>query len=144
MESPRGFDEFERAVMEMLLSGSHPILEELRRQYGMADVDGRKFTGHGFYVDFALDREAAPRTGAWNLQISDVGAELPGLAHGAGFVLFVREGWLAFLEGFAYDEPWPDSVDGFQLTYPGGEARAGTMRELDEALRESRDLGSNP
>jgi hypothetical protein len=42
--------------------------------------------------------------------ISDVGAEIEGVRHGVGFVLFIQDGRLDCLEGFTYDDPWPDEV----------------------------------
>jgi len=38
--------------------------------------------------------------------IGDVHAELAGLSHGAGFVLFIKDGRLDCLEGLTYDEAW--------------------------------------
>ena len=46
------------------------------------------------------------------------------LAHGAGFVLFIRGGRLSMLEGYTYDEPWPDQVRGFSLRYSDPERKA--------------------
>jgi hypothetical protein len=46
-----------------------------------------------------------------------VNATIDGLAHGAGFVLFVRGGRIETLEGFSYDEPWPPRVERFLLAY---------------------------
>ncbi len=43
--------------------------------------------------------------------------DLEGVAHGAGFVLFIRDGALACLEGFTYDEPWPETIKSFTLNY---------------------------
>jgi hypothetical protein len=42
-----------------------------------------------------------------DFHIGDVSGELEGLANGAGFVLFIRDGRLKMLEGFTFDEPWP-------------------------------------
>jgi hypothetical protein len=47
----------------------------------------------------------------------DVGATIEGVNHGAGFLIFVRDGYLKFLEGYTYDEPWPDKTDVSELKY---------------------------
>lgn len=36
---------------------------------------------------------------------------------GAGFVIFVRRGRLDLFEGYSHDEPWPDEIGEFELTY---------------------------
>ncbi len=41
----------ERAVVDMLLAGDHPLLRSLRHQYEDATVRGRTFTGVGFWLD---------------------------------------------------------------------------------------------
>jgi hypothetical protein len=106
----------EDAVIATLLAGDHPVLASLRAQLDQLDVTARTNSGVGFFVDFA------PRSGIVaapvnRLHISDVEATIGGLAHGAGFVLFVDRGIITMLEGFSYDEPWPDRVGEFSLRY---------------------------
>lgn len=49
------------------------------------------------------------------MTIGEVGAEFPGLQHGAGFLLFIRGGVVTMLERYTYDESWPESTDEFAL-----------------------------
>jgi hypothetical protein len=49
------------------------------------------------------------------MEIGDVGAEIAGLQLGAGFLLFIRDGVVSFLEGFTYDESWPERTDEFRI-----------------------------
>jgi hypothetical protein len=114
---PIGQDQLERKVMEMLLAGDDPTLNVLREQYRVADVTKRELTGVGFFLNFAVPPGAARLAGSGSLHLGDVAAQMEGLQHGAGFILFVREGAIDFLEGFSYDEPWPPSVEGFRLSY---------------------------
>jgi hypothetical protein len=108
-------DDLERAVLEMLLVGDHPALVVLRRQMEHVSVAGRETTGVGFFCDLSVD-DGCPTVDR-DFHLGDVHAEIEGLAHGAGFVLFVRGGRLSLLEGFSYDEPWPDTVRSFSLRY---------------------------
>ncbi len=108
-------DTLERAVLDKLLSGDHPALVVLRQQATMVRVAGRKQTGVGFFCDFDVDESAPTLPG--DFQIGDVFGELEGLAHGVGFVLFIRNGRLSMLEGFTFDEPWPEQLRGFKLAY---------------------------
>lgn len=61
--------------------------------------------------------DALPITEHSNFYVDGVVAEIAGLEHGAGFVVFVRGGHLDTLEGYSYDEPWPEAIHDFQLSY---------------------------
>jgi hypothetical protein len=110
-------NEFEQQVLDKLLAGEHPVLVTLRAQAERAQVRRREYTGVGFFCDFDVpsDARALPTSGDFHL--GDVNASLDGLNHGAGFVLFVRNGRLATLEGYTYEEPWPQQVRNLELTY---------------------------
>jgi hypothetical protein len=110
-----GLNDLEQAVLNMLLKGDHPVLAILRQQTRQARLLKREQTGVGFFCDFTVDGEVP--TAPFHCEIGDVNAKLEGLTHGAGFVLFVREGRIAMLEGYTYDEPWPDVIRGFSLQY---------------------------
>lgn len=110
-----GLNALEQGVLEKLLAGDHPMLATLRRQFGQARLAKREYTGVGFYCDFEVESNAPKVAG--DFHIGDVHAELEGLAHGAGFVLFIRGGRLRMLEGFTYDEPWPEQIGDFSLRY---------------------------
>jgi hypothetical protein len=123
---------FEQDVMRMLLEGDDPVLVILREQARSLVVSGKKATGVGFYIDFAVD-PAAPRcTENQSFEIGDVVAKMDGLEQGAGFILFVRDGVLSFLEGFTYDEPWPESIVKYDLSYKNGQR---DCHKLYEKLR---------
>ena len=110
-----GLNDLEQAVLDKLLAGDHPALSTLREQARRAQLVGREYTGVGFFCDFQVPGDVPVVSG--DFHISDVVGELHGLAHGTGFVLFVRDGRLNMLEGFTYDEPWPQEIGQFTLTY---------------------------
>lgn len=119
----RRLNGFERAVLEKLLAGNHPVLSALRAQLGSCEVSSREFTGHGFFTNLKVDPSVEPApTSRPRIQIRDVGGKISGLKYGAGFVLFVTEGYLDFLEGFSYEEPWPPEISEFSLAYEGQRA----------------------
>lgn len=113
----------ERQVMEMLLAGDHPSLEVLQEQFQLADVVKRELTGAGFYLEFTLPQRADRLDAPKSFHLGDVEADIEGLEHGAGFVLYVREGAIDQLEGYSYDEPWPANVERFHLSYTGEDKR---------------------
>lgn len=112
--------QFEHAVLAKLLDGDHPALPALRAQLRACKVTGREATGHGFFTNLSVDRGVEPVPGAVSrMRIADVGADIEGLEHGAGFVLFVTDGFMDFLEGYSYGESWPKAIDGFSLRFEG-------------------------
>ncbi len=58
-----------------------------------------------------------------DIKFGDVIGDIPGLASGAGFLLYIKNGVLDMLEGYSYDEPWPESINSFNLKYMNGERR---------------------
>ncbi|MHB8901766.1 MAG: hypothetical protein ACYC6Y_23670 [Thermoguttaceae bacterium] len=109
--------------MEMLLAGNDPTLSILRDQYAASTVAKREFTGVGFFVTFAIPSQVERLGDRKSLHFGDVQAEIEGMQYGAGFVIHVSDGVLEYLEGYSYDEPWPASVQHFQLSYTGGKQR---------------------
>jgi hypothetical protein len=110
-----GLNELEQAVLDKQIAGDHPALAVLRAQAEKARVVGRTETGVGFFCNFEVESSAPTLTG--NFYIGDVHGELNDLAHGAGFVLFIRSGAISMLEGFTFDEAWPQHVHHFKLGY---------------------------
>ncbi len=112
-----GLNNFENAVLAKLFAGNHPLLAALRSQAEKARLVSRDYTGAGFYCTFAVPSEVPPLPQHLDFQFGDVNAKISGLKHGAGFVVFVRGGRLDTLEGYSYDEPWPEAVGDFELSY---------------------------
>ena len=105
----------EKAVLDLLLEKQGEPFDTIRQQLVHATVTKREFTGVGFFTDFALPENAAVRRDLPDATIGDIGAEFPGLQHGAGFLLFIRGGTVSMLEGYTYDESWPTSSDEFRV-----------------------------
>jgi hypothetical protein len=84
----------------------------LTLQLDEAIILSREMTGHGSYTRF-LVAESAPRLPDHrSLWFGTVNADMPGLEHGAGFQLYIKDGAVDQLEGFSYDGPWPDPWPG--------------------------------
>ena len=111
-------EHLEEAVLTKLLAGDHPVLVALRSQLPGVLVSERRFSGAGFFTDLLVAegaRRAPLRSG--KAVFGDVEATIDGLSYGAGFLLWVKDGLMIMLEGYSYDEPWPDDVTGFALHY---------------------------
>jgi hypothetical protein len=117
-------DQLEQDVLEMILKGDDPVLATLRIQLGVARRKPRELSGVGFFTHFEVP-ETAPHLSAdlAKIKLGDVTAEIEGLLHGAGFVLFVDDGALSMLEGYTYDEPWPSTIKSYTLSYMGKAGR---------------------
>lgn len=111
-----GLDDFERAVIDKLLSGNHPTLVRLREQAERASVKSRELTGAGFWIDLELPLDVPPLvTFRSDFEVGDVIAIIDGLENDAGFQLFVRRGRLDFFEGYAFAGSWPKRIRRYEL-----------------------------
>ena len=105
----------EKAVIDKLLEKKGEPFDTIRQQFAHAIVAGREFSGVGFFTEFLLPLHTSVRRDLADTTIGDVGAQFPSLKHGADFLLFVRGGVIAMLEGYTYDEEWPANVDEFRV-----------------------------
>ena len=129
------FTNLEHAVLEMMLAGDNSDLKILREQFSKAGVLTREMTGHGFFTNLEISAVFPRLSRKGRVAITDISANLPKLKNGAGFVLFVDDGALSCLEGFSYDEFWPDSTVGFELSYlqevPRGSGKLISSKQRD-------------
>ncbi len=95
-------------LMPLLLAGDRPTCSTLREQYADATIREIELTGVGFFARFDI-RADAPRTEPKGFAGGNVVITLEGVEHGAGCVLFVRDGAIAMLEGYTNgSEAWPE------------------------------------
>jgi hypothetical protein len=109
------FIPLEKRVLDMLLDKTGEPIDTIRQQLSHSTVAERRFTGVGFFTDIMISSDVSVRRDLADMTLGEVGAECPGLQHGAGFLLFIRGGVVCMLEGYTYDEPWPTSTDEFIL-----------------------------
>jgi hypothetical protein len=108
----------EIAVLQKLLNGDHPILAALRDQIDGLSVKTRKNTGAGFFTEFSTAAAVRPASvPSGRIRFGDVQATVDGLKNGAGFLLLIEQGFLHMLEGYSYEEPWPETIGEFSLKY---------------------------
>jgi hypothetical protein len=112
----------ENQVLEKLLHGPDEVLTILRQQVKQMQVSSRKMTGVGFFTKFVVSPDVCV-PGRPTFKLGDVNGAADNVNHGLGFLLYVKDGALSMLEGYTYDEPWPDEVRGLVLTYSSREGR---------------------
>jgi hypothetical protein len=106
----------ESAVLDKLLAHSGEPFDTIREQLAHASVSSRELTGVGFFTHFAIPAEAPVRRDLHSAELGEISAEIPGLENGAGFLLFIRDGVISFLEGYTYgDAAWPDPITEFSV-----------------------------
>lgn len=128
-----GLSPLEREVIATILAPDHPVMNALHAQLARCHVTSREPTGVGFFtwLGVAADVEPAPvRPGT--LDLADVVADIEGLEHGAGFVLFIEDGILDVLEGFSYDEPWTDIDARYEVRAGGVSHGPGSPTDLEK------------
>lgn len=100
--------ELETRVLEKLLDGDQPVLAALRGQFAACCAHHRDFTGVGFVAELHVPEDVASApVETTHVRFADVVAELRGVEHGVGFVLFIERGRMIALEAYTFDEPWP-------------------------------------
>jgi hypothetical protein len=109
----------ERQVLETLLPRDGEVSAILREQVKGTRVSSREMTGVGFFAHLEVS-EKAPRVPVHStLKLGAVKGTADNIKHGFGFLLYLSNGVRNMLEGYAYDEPWPDDVQGLVLTDSG-------------------------
>lgn len=93
-------------LMPLLLEGADPKCAAVRAQYERATVREVLLSGVGFFVRFDVPSEV-PRVD-FDFSGCDAAIALERVEHGAGCVLFIRNGVLTTLEVFTYADAWPD------------------------------------
>ncbi|OGV53508.1 MAG: hypothetical protein A2017_15880 [Lentisphaerae bacterium GWF2_44_16] len=104
----------EKAVIDLILQKEDTLL---RKQFANSRVLSREFTGTGFYTNYEvpdLSLCSSPQLNTVLPENACVEAIINGLT-AMGFVLFIRDGKISFLEGYTYGEEMPENIEGFTL-----------------------------
>lgn len=113
----------EAEALRLLLEGEDPVLYVLREQLAHVVSTSREYTDLGFCVHFTLSADAPRLPGHPSFTFGDVIPEIEGLELGGAITLFVTDGLLDMLEGSAYGDSWPATIDRFRLEYDSGKER---------------------
>ncbi|HUQ89700.1 MAG TPA: hypothetical protein VM096_19205 [Vicinamibacterales bacterium] len=108
-EVPSSVQSLLSGLLPQLIEGVHPALAALREQYRVATLREVELTGVGFFVHFEVP-PGPPLTEPANFTGGSAEIILTGIDHGAGCLVFVRDGRLSMFEGFTYDEPWREDA----------------------------------
>lgn len=109
--------DLEKRVMEKLLQGEEPVLKRLRSQYNCASIVSIQHTGVGFYLQYLVPEQQRNFPANLHFCFGDVQAYINDAVQPVGFLLWISDGKLDFLEGYTYDMPWPENIIEFELEY---------------------------
>jgi len=109
------FERFERDVMKSIIAEDSTTSIVLGEQYKSAIIVNREFSGFGFFTNFEIIDKSLKLAGSQNRELGNTHAKIEGLELGAGFVLFIRNGFIKTLECYTYDEPWPETISTYTI-----------------------------
>jgi hypothetical protein len=103
MPSGSDFTPLERAVLRAICEAHPADRVVLEGQLSTAIVLSRENTGAGFYTRLVVERSSGTPIGGERIRRGPA-ARIDGLAHGMGFILWLKEGYADCLEGYCYEE----------------------------------------
>jgi len=97
------FTLLEQAVLRAICE-AHPVDQAaLESQLSTATVLSRENTGAGSYTRLAVEHSSRTPIGDERLRRGPT-VRIDGLEHGMGFILWLKEGYADYLEGYSYEE----------------------------------------
>lgn len=128
---PSGLHSLATRALGMLVAGDEEPFPSLRTQLETATVASCETTGVGFFLTFESSQHRCPVTPP-NFALSDVFADFAGIEAPVNFVLFVREGQLAVLEGYSMNSEFPSTEAKLVRMYYVKRVPPGTLLSSDE------------
>jgi hypothetical protein len=95
------FTKLEEAALRSIFAETPELAAVLERQLENASVARRENTGGGFFTTISVP-SAAPKVNSERVLGYETSAHVVGLEYGFGFVLFMENGALNLLEGYAW------------------------------------------
>lgn len=114
-------NDFEMKAMQFILDGNNDVLKLLRDQLKVATIQSREISDQSMYVNFEIPLEANRINTIMNTKenfcFGDVIADAPSLKNGLGFILWIKNGQLNFLEVYTFGESLPTDLNALSFRY---------------------------
>lgn len=94
------FTQLEVSALRSIFSETPELAAGLERQLAAATVTERENSGAGFFTTIRVS-DAPPRVNSPKVLGYETHAHVKGMEYGLGFVLFMKDGALDMLEGYA-------------------------------------------
>ena len=117
--------DLEKEVMQKILDGHDDVLKGLRTQYALCKVTSREKSEVGCFINYKVPHSLSP-VKPQEFVIGDVFLELinKSMDSPIGFILFVKSGYLSFLEIYTYeDDLLPNNFTNYRLFYNDNDIR---------------------
>ena len=102
---PDFLNELETTVIRFLVQEDNTDNRAIVEQLATCSLESREHNGYGIYTHFLISN-TAPRCSSNSFELNDISAVVGGQL--CAFILFVRDGKVAFLEGFPLGgDEWP-------------------------------------
>ena len=104
------YDEFEKIIISDIIEHYPEYKQKLQSQSEKMVVQKREFSTYGFSTYYAVTDGENTLGDGENLQIGKHQWNINGLTRGSDYVLWIKNGLISCLEGFSYNESWPDEI----------------------------------
>ena len=104
------FDEFEKIIITDIIEQYPEYKQKLQAQFEKITEQKREFSTYGFSTHYAVTSAEETLGNNKNLQLGKCQWNINGLQHGSDYILWIKNGLISCLEGFSYNEPWPDEI----------------------------------
>ena len=109
------FEQFESEVLNRIFEENTMLEKKLKKQYQYSKVISREVSDYGFYTYFEVIDKSLKLKNDLNIELGNVQAKINSLKFGAGFILFIRDGFIKALECYTYGELWPKNITQYKL-----------------------------
>lgn len=104
------FDEFEKIIITDIIEQYPEYKQKLQAQFEKSVVQKREISTYGFLTYYTVAAEEETLGNTVNMQLGKSQWKINGLQHGSDYILWIKNGFITCLEGFSYNEPWPDEI----------------------------------
>ncbi len=104
------FEEFEKIIITDIFEQYPEYKQKLQAQFESSTVQKRERFAFGFFTDYEVTAAEETLGEGINLQLGNHQWNINGLNCGSDYILWIENGLISSLEGFSYQEPWPDEI----------------------------------
>ena len=104
------FDEFEKIIITDIIEQYPEYKQKLQAQFEKSVVQKREFSTYGFPTYYTATAKEETLGDTVNMQLGKSQWKINGLQHGSDYILWIKNGFITCLEGFSYNESWPDEI----------------------------------
>lgn len=111
------YKNLEKKIIKKILSGNDPLLSVIREQHKRAQLDSVDETEVGVFFNYTISNKSGLKKFEEDFRIGDVLIYAPNSEFPVGALLFIKNGYLSFLELHSYDDFLPDLFGQIRLEY---------------------------